>query len=96
MQMKMRALVGCFVAAALVVGCAQDEGKKESKLSFEDLPVSVRLGVEKAYPDAHVQKVVKRVYTDKGIVHYDVKLITKDGVHQEAVFAPDGEKLPKE
>lgn len=81
-----------LLSAIAVVGCASDA--KYSEVAFKDAPISVRMGIEKAFPDAKVKAIEKEVYAD-GTVHYEVELVTKDGVSKEVEFAPDGELLDK-
>lgn len=79
-----------LLLAMVVAGCASDT--KHTDLAFNDAPLSVRLGIEKAFPDAKVKEIEKEVYAD-GVVHYKVELVTKDGEKKDVQFAPDGELL---
>ena len=53
------------------------------------LPVDVRAGVMREYPEASVQGVNKRVFDDR-VVRYDVTLTTKDGRQVTRQFDADG------
>ena len=79
-----------LLAALVAAGCASDT--KHTDLAFDNAPLSVRLGIEKAFPDAKVKEIDKEVYAD-GVVHYKVELMTKDGEKKDVQFAPDGELL---
>lgn len=82
-----------LISAAILTGCGSNT--KETELTFEETPLAVRLGIEKAFPDAKVQEIEKEVHKDDGIVHYEVELTTSDGDHKEARFTPDGELVLK-
>ena len=56
------------------------------------LPVDVRAGVQREYPDASVQSVNKRTLDDRA-VRYEVRLRTKDGRDVTRVFDADGKPL---
>ena len=79
-----------LLLTVVVAGCASDT--KHTDLAFDDAPLTVRLGIEKAFPDAKVKEIEKEVYAD-GVVHYKVELVTKDGQKKKGEFAPDGELL---
>ena len=83
------------VAGLLVAGCAASDAKaKKSAITMDQTPVTVRLGIEKEFPDSKVQKIEKEVFPD-GALHYRVNVLTKDGQPQELYLAPDGERLEK-
>ncbi len=82
-----------LLLAAAIVGCSSDY--KRSDLTFEQAPLAVRMGIEKAYPDATVKEIVKKVSKDDGAVTYEVKLTTRDSEKKKSEFAADGELLDK-
>jgi hypothetical protein len=91
--MNMRRIAMCVMAMALAAGCASDI-KKE--IQFDDLPTVVRRGVEAAYPDAHVTKVVQETNKETGVVQYKVTLTDKEGKVRSDSFAPDGTRMPSQ
>ena len=83
------------VAGLLAAGCAASDAKaKRSVITMEQTPVTVRQGIEKAYPDSKVGKIQKEVFPN-GAIHYRVDVVTRDGLEQELYLAPDGERLEK-
>lgn len=88
--MKMDRLSACALALLLVVGCADTGGVRKKDLQFDDLPTIVRKGIEVAYPDAHVTKIVQETDRETGLVQYRVQLIDKEGLQKSDLFAPDG------
>lgn len=80
-----------WIAGMLVVtaGCGviNDNAKP---IAYEKTPVTVKLGIEKAFPDSRVQEVRTVRYED-GSVNYRVRLKTAEGKTVKSEFAPDGE-----
>lgn len=92
--MNMQRAAVCFVAMALLSGCETERANDKSKeLQFDQLPMVVRRGVEVAYPDAQVKKIVQDTNRETGVVQYKVHLTDKDGVTKDDVFAPDGSQV---
>ena len=91
--MNARSIMAIFVAGLLFAGCAADT--KTAPVTMDQTPLSVRMGIAKAFPDAQITEVRKEIYQKDGIVHFQVKLVTRDGLKQEIEFTPDGELLEK-
>lgn len=78
----------------LMAGCAADDTTRQV-LTMEQTPLSVRRGIERAYPDAKVREIEKETYKETGAVHYRIDVLTRKGQEAKFELAEDGEVLKK-
>ena len=83
-------------ALFLLVGCASKPEATYQQLTMEQTPLSVRRGIEIAYPGATVRDVQRETYRENGVVHYQIKVTTARGETKDFELAEDGELVPKE
>ncbi len=85
-----------LVALAAISGCSFfEERTNKATVTWEQTPVSVRKGIEQAFPDASVKKIERKENESTKAIRYEVELVTKTGEKKEPKFAPDGELLDR-